>query len=121
MGIQKFYVAVEAAEYAAGKTSEWLSENEDVWDKKQLFGVFEVQDQECPFDPDEENVYYMADDNGAVGFTTDDGETVSWIVVPNHSGFRTQTYKAAGKFCQNCGQPVKAGWKFCKNCGHPLD
>ena len=114
MELKKFFGAEDAARYAAEITDEWETEDGDLWDKGTLIDVANCADGENPLDEDDDEVYYIVDESGAVGYTEDDGEDVCWWVRP------TGAAEPRTAFCPNCGTAVDEDWSFCQKCGQRL-
>lgn len=120
MEIKKFFGAVDAAEYAATLTSEWKTEDGEIWDAKTLSGVMQCADDDHTIDEDDGDEYYLVDAAGALGYTTDDCGEILWVATPTHIDVQATVTDKTGAFCPQCGRAVEPGWLFCEQCGAKL-
>ena len=113
---EKFRSPLEAARYAVTLKEQWDANTGDIWDSKDVLGVFEcAEDDAGPLDEDVAVHWFVVDEAGSVGITEDNGDTVEWIAW----GWAQE--KPQKTVCPKCGKPVKAGAKFCRSCGAKLE
>lgn len=118
MDMKKFYGAEDAARYAASITDSWQTEDGEVWKADTLIGAAECADGDNPLDEEDTDTYYIVDNNGAVGFTSDDCGDIYWWVTPLYVS--ASPSPAGGGFCPSCGTKLKPGSRFCPQCGRKL-
>ena len=118
---KKYFGALDAAEAAAAVTDQWQDDGGEIYDKADLLSLFAVMDDEDPLDEDDEEIYYIVSDSGAIGITHDSGETIDWMVIPTHeNALPDGPVGLTANFCEKCGAPVAPDSLFCEKCGHKL-
>ncbi|MBE6005161.1 MAG: hypothetical protein E7232_13995 [Lachnospiraceae bacterium] len=73
----------DAVDLAVQRALHWHFKDEDeLSDDSYLSFAAEEHDAEYGLDPDDEEIYYVITEDGAIGLTEDDGASVDWLFIP---------------------------------------
>lgn len=116
MAREKFFGALDAAEYAATITSEWKMSSGDIYNVEKLCEWMDIVDGENPLDEEDDCFYYLVDENGAIGLINEEDGSVFWEAVPTYQRFSLPE----PQFCPGCNTLTENDWVFCQKCGFKL-
>ena len=110
--MDKLFNGLEAAQLACRRASQWTTESGELWGRERLLDIFGAMEKEDPLDTGKPSVYYIVDEEGALGFTHDDCRNIGWMLRPTHPD--------STGCCPGCQARLLQEWRFCPFCGERL-